>query len=104
MKSQIFESVPGSLSDRARITVLFLNGPVVASWALETEHGTAHRRAIRAGRPVHAAAPYGQGSGAGRLGRYVPPLGRSAHPPRRSRRSRAVPASSGPTHPDAAPG
>ncbi|CAL9619616.1 hypothetical protein [Streptomyces sp. Tu 3180] len=73
VKSQVFESVLGFLPDWVQITVLVLIVlAVVASWAIRIRRRTAHRRAVRAGRPVHAAAGYGQGSGADHLGPYAP--------------------------------
>ncbi|WAX81055.1 hypothetical protein [Streptomyces sp. KMM 9044] len=63
-KTRIFESVPGFLPDRVQITVLALVVLVVVSRAVRTKRRTAHRRATRAGRPVHVAAPHGQDSAA----------------------------------------
>ncbi|MFD3735245.1 hypothetical protein [Streptomyces sp. NPDC058632] len=78
-KAQIFESVLGFLPDWVQITVLALVVlAVVASWAVKAKRRIAHRRATRAGRPVHVAAPYGQGSGADHLGQYAPQSARSA--------------------------
>lgn len=79
VKSQIFESVLGFLPDWVQITVLMLIVlVVVASWAVKIKRKIAQRRAIRAGGPVHTAAPYGQGSGADHLGPYAPQPGRPA--------------------------
>ncbi|MFF7858287.1 hypothetical protein [Streptomyces sp. NPDC007904] len=74
VKSQIFESVLGFLPDWIQITVLALIVlAVVASWAVKIKRRIAHRRAVRTGQPIHAAARYGQGSGADHLGQYAPP-------------------------------
>ncbi|GAA2553303.1 MULTISPECIES: hypothetical protein [Streptomyces] len=74
VKSQIFESVLGFLPDWVQITVLALIVlAVLASWGVKTKRRIAYRRAVRGGQPVHAAARYGQGSGADHLGRYAPP-------------------------------
>ncbi|WP_030221633.1 hypothetical protein [Streptomyces sp. NRRL WC-3626] len=73
VKSQIFESVLGFLPDWVQITVLALIVlAVVASWVVKLKRRIAHRRAVRRGQPVHAAAQYGQGSGADHLGAYAP--------------------------------
>lgn len=73
VKSQIFESLLGFLPDWVQITVLALIVlAVVASWAVKIKRKVAHRRAVRNGRPVHAAAQYGQGRGADHLGQYAP--------------------------------
>ncbi|CAL9398817.1 hypothetical protein SUDANB15_01398 [Streptomyces sp. enrichment culture] len=72
-KSQIFESAPGFLPDWMQITVLALVVlAVVASWVVKTKRRIAHRRAVRSGQPVHAAARYGRVSGADHLGQYAP--------------------------------
>ncbi|WP_371237161.1 hypothetical protein [Streptomyces pimonensis] len=71
--SQVFESVPGFLPDWVQITVpapIVL--AVVASWGVRTKRKNAYRRAVRGGRPVHAAARHGRGSGADHLGGYAP--------------------------------
>ncbi|MFD7701699.1 hypothetical protein [Streptomyces caelestis] len=73
VKSQMFESVLGFLPDWVQITVLALIVlAVVASWVVKIKRKIAYRRAVRNGRPVHAAARYGQGSGADHLGAYAP--------------------------------
>lgn len=73
VKSQIFESVLGFLPDWVQITVLALIVlAVLASWVVKLKRRIAHRRAVRGGQPVPAAAPYGQGSGADHLGPYAP--------------------------------
>ncbi|MFI7141050.1 hypothetical protein ACIBQ5_25995 [Streptomyces massasporeus] len=78
VKSQIFESLLGFLPDWVQITVLALIVlAVVASWVVRIKRKIAHRRAVRDGQPVHAAAQYGQGRGADYLGPYAP---RQAHP------------------------
>ncbi|MFF8939782.1 hypothetical protein ACF08O_34795 [Streptomyces paradoxus] len=74
VKSQIFESLLGFLPDWVQITVLALIVlAVVASWGVKIKRKIAHRRAVRNGQPVHAAAQYGQGRGADYLGEYAPP-------------------------------
>ncbi|MET8217201.1 hypothetical protein ACFYRD_39610 [Streptomyces hirsutus] len=81
VKSQIFESVLGFLPDWVQITVLALIVlVVVVSWAVKIKRKVAHRRATRAGRPVHAAAQYGQGSGADYPGQYAPQPGQAGRP------------------------
>ncbi|BCL19223.1 hypothetical protein ACPCBX_19380 [Streptomyces tuirus] len=73
VKSQIFESLLGFLPDWVQITVLALIVlAVVASWVVKIKRKIAHRRAVRTGQPVHAAAQYGQGRGADYLGQYAP--------------------------------
>ncbi|MET7292594.1 hypothetical protein ABZS79_10680 [Streptomyces griseoloalbus] len=73
VKAQIFESVLGFLPDWVQITVLALILlAVVASWAVKVKRKIAHRRAVRTGQPIHAAAQYGQGNGADHLGQYAP--------------------------------
>ncbi|MFI1420672.1 hypothetical protein ACH4VX_22340 [Streptomyces sp. NPDC020731] len=73
VKSQIFESVLGFLPDWVQITVLALIVlAVVASWVVKIKRRIAYRRAVRDGRPIHAAARYGQGGGADHLGAYAP--------------------------------
>ncbi|MGA5362127.1 hypothetical protein [Streptomyces purpurascens] len=73
VKSQIFESLLGFLPDWVQITVLALIVlAVLASWAVKIKRKIAHRRAVRGGQPVHAAARYGQGRGADHLGEYAP--------------------------------
>ncbi|MFI9820163.1 hypothetical protein ACIHFC_06725 [Streptomyces sp. NPDC052013] len=72
-KTQIFESVLGFLPDWVQITVLALVVlAVLAHWTLKIKRKIAHRRAVRSGQPVHAAAQYGQGRGADHLGQYAP--------------------------------
>ncbi|MFF5965970.1 hypothetical protein ACFY64_19985 [Streptomyces collinus] len=72
-KSQIFESLLGFLPDWVQITVLALIVlAVVATWVVKIKRKIAHRRALRTGQPVHAAAQYGQGRGADYLGEYAP--------------------------------
>ncbi|MEU2599442.1 hypothetical protein ABZ669_19900 [Streptomyces hirsutus] len=81
VKSQIFESVLGFLPDWVQITVLALIVlVVVVSWAVKIKRKVAHRRATRAGRPVHAAARYGQGSVADYPGQYAPRPGQAGRP------------------------
>ncbi|GGX08865.1 hypothetical protein [Streptomyces lomondensis] len=73
VKSQIFESLLWFLPDWVQITVLALIMlAVVASWVVKIKRRIAHRRAVRGGQPVHAAAQYGQGRGADYLGEYAP--------------------------------
>ncbi|MEU0164615.1 hypothetical protein ABZ214_03975 [Streptomyces iakyrus] len=73
VKSQIFESLLGFLPDWVQITVLALIVlAVLASWGVKIKRKIAHRRAVRTGQPVHAAAQYGQGRGVDYLGQYAP--------------------------------
>ncbi|MFD3315277.1 hypothetical protein [Streptomyces sp. NPDC058694] len=72
-KSEIFDVVLRFLPDWVQIAVLCVVVAVVlATWAYKLKHKLAHRRAVRAGQPVHAAAQYGQGRGADYLGAYAP--------------------------------
>ncbi|MFJ3671698.1 hypothetical protein ACIPSE_35075 [Streptomyces sp. NPDC090106] len=73
-KSEIFEAVLKFLPDWVQITVLGLVVlAVLVSWGLKLKRKIEYRRAVRAGRPVHAAAQYGQGRGADYLGSYAAP-------------------------------
>ncbi|MGW0762835.1 hypothetical protein ACWD1Y_41290 [Streptomyces sp. NPDC002814] len=73
VKGEIFEAVLHFLPDWVQITVLALVVlAVVASWVVKLKRKLAHRRAVRQGVPVHAAAQYGQGRGADYLGAYAP--------------------------------
>ncbi|MFI1565826.1 hypothetical protein ACH4ZX_22685 [Streptomyces sp. NPDC020490] len=75
-KGQIFEALLGFLPDWVQVAVIALVLlAVVASWVVKLKRKLAHRRAVRAGRPVHAAAQYGQRRGADYLGPYAPPQG-----------------------------
>ncbi len=81
-KSQIFEALLGFLPDWVQIAVLSLVVlVVVASWVVKLKRKIAYRRAVRAGRPVHAAAQYGQGRGADYLGQYAPQQTQQAQQP-----------------------
>ncbi|MFE9923581.1 hypothetical protein ACFYQA_18955 [Streptomyces sp. NPDC005774] len=81
MRSQILNAVLGFPPGWVQITVPALIVLVfVGSCAVKIKHRAAHRRATGAGRPVHAAAQYGQGSGADYLGRYAPQPGRAGRP------------------------
>ncbi|MEG8278421.1 hypothetical protein [Streptomyces sp. AHA2] len=72
-KSEMFEVVLRFLPDWVQITVLALIVlALVASWVVKIKRKIVHRRAVRNGRPVHAAAQYGQGRGADYLGQYAP--------------------------------
>ncbi|GHB63440.1 hypothetical protein GCM10010377_63090 [Streptomyces viridiviolaceus] len=72
-KSEVFEALLGFLPDWVQITVLALVVlAVVATWVVKLRRKLAHRRALRGGQPVHAAAQYGQGRGADHLGAYAP--------------------------------
>ncbi|MEN8652821.1 hypothetical protein ABCR94_20045 [Streptomyces sp. 21So2-11] len=44
----------------------------VAVWSVKIKRKIEYRRAVRSGRPIHAAAQYGQGRGADYLGSYAP--------------------------------
>ena len=82
VKSQIFESLLGFLPDWVQITVLALIVlAVVASWGVKIKRKIAHRRAVRTGQPIHAAARFGQGSGADYLGQYAPQQAQPAQQP-----------------------
>ncbi|GGM12839.1 hypothetical protein GCM10010129_66110 [Streptomyces fumigatiscleroticus] len=73
VKGEIFEALLGFLPDWVQMTVLGLIVlAVVASWVVKLKRKLAHRRAVRNGQPVHAAARYGQGRGADYLGSYAP--------------------------------
>ncbi|MEU3789948.1 hypothetical protein [Streptomyces fructofermentans] len=72
-KSEIFEGVLKFLPDWVQFTVLALVVlAVLAGWGLKLKRKLEYRRAVRQGRPVHAAAQYGQGRGADHLGAYAP--------------------------------
>jgi hypothetical protein len=78
-KSEIFEFFLRFMPEWVQITVLALIVlAVLASWILKLKRKIAHRRAVRAGVPVHAAAQYGQGSGADYLGAYAPQQSQAA--------------------------
>ncbi|MFE9624203.1 hypothetical protein [Streptomyces sp. NPDC006527] len=73
VKGEIFEAVLWFLPEWAQLTVLALIVlAVVASWILKLKRRIAHRRAVRAGAAVPAAAQSGQGRGADHLGAYAP--------------------------------
>ncbi|KAA0940840.1 MULTISPECIES: hypothetical protein [Streptomyces] len=75
-KSEIFQVTVGFLPDWAQTGALgLLVLAVLASWGVKLRRRLAHRRAVRSGQPVHAAAPYGQGRGADYLGAYAPRTG-----------------------------
>ena len=72
-KAEIFEFVLKFLPDWVQITVIALVVLFfVARWLLKLKRRIAYRRAVRQGRPIHAAAQYGQGRGADHLGDYAP--------------------------------
>ncbi|GKQ40160.1 hypothetical protein [Streptomyces sp. A012304] len=80
-KSEIFEFFLRFMPEWVQITVLALIVlAVLASWILKLKRKIAHRRAVRAGVPVHAAAQPGQGSGADYLGAYAPQQNQTAQP------------------------
>ncbi|CAM5237497.1 hypothetical protein [Streptomyces aurantiogriseus] len=80
-KSEIFEAVLRFMPEWVQITVLSLIVlAVVISWILKLKRKIEHRRAVRAGAPVHAAAQYGQGRGADYLGAYAPQQSQQAQP------------------------
>lgn len=71
---KILGAVLDLLPDWVQWTVVAL----VAAWlvslgAVKVWRRIQYRRAVRAGRPIHAAAQYGQGRGADHLGSYAPP-------------------------------
>lgn len=73
VKSEIFEAALWFLPEWAQLTVLGLIVlAFLVSWILKLKRKIAHRRAVRAGVQVHAAAQYGQGRGADYLGSYAP--------------------------------
>jgi hypothetical protein len=73
VKSEIFEAALWFLPEWAQLTVLGLIVlAVLVSWILKLKRKIAHRRAVRTGVQVHAAAQYGQGRGADYLGSYAP--------------------------------
>ncbi|MES5822216.1 hypothetical protein [Streptomyces sp. RG80] len=72
-KSEIFEFVLRFMPDWVQITVVALVVlAVLVSWAVKLKRKIDYRRALRNGQPVHAAARYGQRSGADYLGAYAP--------------------------------
>ncbi|TPQ17015.1 hypothetical protein [Streptomyces sporangiiformans] len=72
-KSEIFEAVLRFMPDWVQVTVLGLVLlAVLVSLGVKLKRKLAYRRAVREGRPMHAAAQYGQGRGADYLGSYAP--------------------------------
>jgi hypothetical protein len=72
-KSEIFEAVLRFMPDWVQVTVLGLVLlAVLVSLGVKLQRKLAYRRAVREGRPMHAAAQYGQGRGADHLGSYAP--------------------------------
>ncbi|MFF1300809.1 MULTISPECIES: hypothetical protein [unclassified Streptomyces] len=72
-KSEIFEAVLKFMPDWVQITVIALVVlAVLVSWGVKLKRRIDYRRALRNGQPVHAAAQYGQRSGADHLGAYAP--------------------------------
>lgn len=72
-KSEIFEFVLKFMPEWVQITGLALIVlAVLVSWGFKIKRKIDHRRAVRNGRPTHAAAQYGQRSGADYLGAYAP--------------------------------
>ena len=70
----IVRAILSLLPDWVQWTVLSL----IVAWfvclgAVKVGRRVQYRRAVRAGRPIHAAAQYGQGRGADYLGSYAPP-------------------------------
>ncbi|MEU0676694.1 hypothetical protein ABZ330_28060 [Streptomyces sp. NPDC006172] len=73
VKGEIFEFFLRFLPEWAQIAVIgLILLLVVASWILKLKRKIDHRRAVRAGVPVHVAAQQGQRSGASYLGAYAP--------------------------------
>ncbi|MFE1246652.1 hypothetical protein [Streptomyces sp. NPDC058735] len=69
VKTRMSDALPGSLPDWVQMTVLALIVlAVVAPWVVKIKRKIAHRRAVRTGQPLRAAARYGQGRGADYLG------------------------------------
>ncbi|MFI9581613.1 hypothetical protein ACIHCQ_07150 [Streptomyces sp. NPDC052236] len=70
----VIDAIVTFLPDWAQWTALSV---VVAGFgclgAVKVRRRIQYRSAVRAGRPVHAAARYGQGRGADYLGSYAPP-------------------------------
>ncbi|MEF9902617.1 hypothetical protein [Streptomyces sp. P9-A2] len=86
MRSQILNALMGFLPGWVQITVLALIVlAFVGSCAVKIKRRAAYRRATDAGRPVHAAAQYGQGSGADYLGQYAPRPSQAGPPARTTR-------------------
>jgi hypothetical protein len=73
-KTQIFEAVLGFLPFWLQMTIIGLIAALLVTyWGVSLKRKIAHRRAVRNGQPVHAAAQYGQGRGADYLGQYAQP-------------------------------
>ncbi|MBT2509109.1 hypothetical protein J7I98_25110 [Streptomyces sp. ISL-98] len=71
--SKILDGLLTFMPDWVQITFIVLVVVVVlVSWAVKIKRKIEYRRAVRAGRPVHAAAQHGQGRGADYLGSYAP--------------------------------
>ncbi|WP_274556062.1 hypothetical protein [Streptomyces spiramyceticus] len=70
---KILDGLLTFMPDWVQVTFIVLVVVVVlASWAVKIKRKIEYRRAVRSGRPVHAAAQYGQGRGADYLGSYAP--------------------------------
>ncbi|WP_406836468.1 hypothetical protein ACICHK_08775 [Streptomyces sp. AHU1] len=88
-KGEIFELVLKFMPDWVQVTVLALVVlAVVGSWIVKLKRKIQYWRAVRAGRPVHAAAQYGQGRGADYLGAYAPQQDQSQQDQSRQNQSR----------------
>ncbi|MEU9915539.1 hypothetical protein [Streptomyces sp. NPDC051001] len=89
-KSEIFEFVLKFMPDWVQITVIALVVlAVLVSWGVKLKRRIDCRRAVRNGQPVHAAAQYGQRSGADYLGAYAPQQAPTAPQPAPAQQSGA---------------
>ncbi|GGO82340.1 hypothetical protein [Wenjunlia tyrosinilytica] len=76
--SKIFAVVLSFLPHWLALTLLGLVAlAVVATWVFKLVRKIQYRRAVRSGRPVHAAAQYGQRPGSHYLGSYAPAAGQT---------------------------
>lgn len=73
---KILDGMLAFLPDWLAITIIALIfAAVLATWITKLVRKIQYRRAVRSGRPVHAAAQHGQRPGSDYLGSYAPPPG-----------------------------
>ncbi|MEU6276165.1 hypothetical protein ABZ871_27690 [Streptomyces populi] len=100
-RGEIFELVLKFMPDWVQVTVLALVVlAVVGSWILKLKRKIQYWRAVRTGRPVHAAAQYGQGRGADYLGAYAPQRNQSQQNQPAQNQPAQTPAPAGPSGAD----
>jgi hypothetical protein len=70
---KVFDAVFTFLPDWAKFTVIAVGAVfLVGVGVVKIRRKLRYRRAVREGRPIHAAAQYGQRRGADYLGSYAP--------------------------------